>query len=226
MPRTVNATAVEIRREAFVDVAERLIQTKAYEQMSIQDVLDEAGASRGGFYHYFDSKQQLLDAVIARMVDAAFMAVQPMVADPEISAIVKLQRFFSGIAGWKAERRDLVVGITEVWLSDDNALVREKLRERLVVKLTPLFAAIIRQGINEGVCSVAAPDDTARVLVSLIQAANQLGTELFVASQAGNVTFETVERTLTAYSDAYERILGIPGGSLAIDRSMLHLWFR
>ena len=119
-----------------------------------------------------------------------------------------------------------MVGITEVWLSDDNALVREKLRERLVVKLTPLFAAIIRQGINEGVCSVATPDDTARVLVSLIQAANQLGTELFVASQAGNVTFETVERTITAYSDAYERILGIPGGSLAIDRSMLHLWFR
>ncbi len=95
-----------------------------------------------------------------------------------------------------------------------------------MVKLTPLFAAIIRQGISEGVCSTAAPDDTARVLVSLIQAANQFGTELFIASQAGSVTFETVERMLTAYTEAYERILGIPAGSLALDRSMLQLWFR
>ena len=76
MPRTVNPTALEVRREAFIDVAERLIQTKAYEQMTIQDVLDRAGASRGGFYHYFDSKQDLLQAVVARMSDAAMAAIE------------------------------------------------------------------------------------------------------------------------------------------------------
>ena len=225
MPRTVNATAVEVRREAFVDVAERLIQTKAYEQMSIQDVLDEVGASRGGFYHYFDSKQQLLDAVIARMADAALAVVSPIVTDSHLGAIDKLQRLFAGIAGWKAERRDLVFGIAQVWLSDDNALVREKFRERLVGQLAPLLAAIIRQGNAEGTFKATAPDETARVLVSLIQAANLVATELFIARQQREVSFDAVERTLSAYAGAYERILGIPAGSLALDRPTLLMWF-
>jgi AcrR family transcriptional regulator len=60
MPRTVNATLYTVRREAFLDVAQRLVQTKGYEAMSIQDVLDELDASKGAFYHYFDSKQALL----------------------------------------------------------------------------------------------------------------------------------------------------------------------
>ena len=225
MPRTVNATAVEIRREAFVDVAERLIQTKAYEQMSIQDVLDEVGASRGGFYHYFDSKQQLLDAVVARMADTALAVVGPIVTASHLSAIDKLQRLFGGIAAWKAERRDLVLGIAQVWLSDDNALVREKFRERLVGQLAPLLAAIIRQGAAEGTFMATSTDEMARVLVSLIQAANQVATELFIARQQREVSFDAVERTLSAYTEAYERILGIPAGSLAIDRSTLLMWF-
>ncbi|MDB5063897.1 MAG: TetR/AcrR family transcriptional regulator, partial [Chloroflexi bacterium] len=57
MPRTVNVAAHRVRREAFLDVAQRLIQTKGYEQMSIQDVLDALDTSRGALYHYFGSKQ-------------------------------------------------------------------------------------------------------------------------------------------------------------------------
>ncbi len=225
MPRTVNATAVEVRREAFVDAAERLIQRKAYEQMSIQDVLDEVGASRGGFYHYFESKQQLLDAVVARMTDAALTVVGPIVTDAKLGAVDKLQRLFSGIAGWKAERRELVLGIAQVWLSDDNALVREKFRERLVDQIAPLLAAIIRQGAVEATIKTTSPDETARVLVSLIQAANQVATELFIARQKREVSYEVVERTLSAYGKAYELILGIPAGSLTVDRATLRLWF-
>ncbi|TMD86636.1 MAG: helix-turn-helix transcriptional regulator, partial [Chloroflexi bacterium] len=50
MARTLNAAVHTVRKEAFVDVAQRLMQTKGYQQMSVQDVLDELGASRGAFY--------------------------------------------------------------------------------------------------------------------------------------------------------------------------------
>ena len=56
-------TAHAVRRDEFVDAAQRLIQSPGYEQMSVQDVLDELGASKGAFYHYFDSKEALLEAV-------------------------------------------------------------------------------------------------------------------------------------------------------------------
>src|SRR5438445_11792654 len=102
-----------VRREAFVDSAQRLMQAKGYEQMSIEDVLDELDASRGAFYHYFDSKQALLEAVIDRMVDAGLGAVAPIVDDPGLPATEKPQKVFSGIGQWTTDRERLVMPLIE-----------------------------------------------------------------------------------------------------------------
>ena len=115
MPRTVNATLRTVRREAFLDVAQRLIQAKGYEAMSIQDVLDELEASKGAFYHYFDSKQALLEAVVERFADDAFAGLAPVLDDPGLPALRKLERVFAGIARFKAERKELVLRVIEVW---------------------------------------------------------------------------------------------------------------
>src|ERR1700738_1066346 len=128
MPRTVNTTLHAIRRDAFLDVAQLLVQTKGYDAMSIQDVLNELEASKGAFYHYFDSKQALLEAIVERFADGALATLEPVLADPDLPAVQKLERVFAGIGSWKAAQKDLVLAIVEVWRLDGNAIVREKVR--------------------------------------------------------------------------------------------------
>ncbi len=226
MPRTVNLVVHSVRRGAFLDVAQRLIQTKGYEQMSIQDVLDALDTSRGAFYHYFDSKQALLEAVVDRFADGAMEAVAPVLADPDLPALRKLERVFGGIAHWKAEQKDLVLAIMEVWHSDGNAIVREKVRRMTASRLGPLLSTVIRQGIDEGRFTAASPVDTATVLVSLMQGEGELAVEHFIGRQAGTVTLEVVRRHHAAFTEAFERILGITQGSLTLmDDATLHFWF-
>jgi AcrR family transcriptional regulator len=226
MARTLNPAVHTVRREAFVDAAQRLIQLKGYEQVSVQDLLDELEASRGAFYHYFDSKEALLEAVIDRMVDVGIAAVAPIVDDPGMSAIRKFEGIFAGIQSFKAERKPLVLAILEVWISDDNAIVREKFRRTGVSRLVPVLAAIIRQGNREGLFHTGCPDSTARILVGLMQSFGDAATELFVARQARTIGFEEVERAVEANTEACERILGLPAGSLTlIDGPALRFWF-
>src|ERR1700738_1844169 len=165
MPRTVNVQVHKVRRCAFLDVAQRLIQTKGYEQMSIQDVLDELETSRGALYHYFDSKQPLLDGVVDRFADGAMSSVAPILADPGLPALRKLEKVLGGIASFKAEQKQLVLAIIEVWNSDGKALAREKVRPRAPSRLEPILSAIIRQGIDEGLIVTDSPAEMARVLV-------------------------------------------------------------
>src|SRR3979490_670226 len=146
MARTVNATLRTVRRDAFLDVAQRLVQTKGYEAMSVQDVLDELEASKGAFYHYFDSKQALLEAVVDRFADGAMAGLAAMLAGPSLPALRKLEKVFAGIARWKADQKELVLAIMEVWNSDGNAIVREKLRRMTASRLRPLLSTLIRQG--------------------------------------------------------------------------------
>jgi AcrR family transcriptional regulator len=226
MARTIDLEAHATRRDRYLDAAQRLIRSEGYERMSVQDVLDEANTSKGAFYHYFDSKAGLLDGVIDRMVDDALAEVLPIVDDPDRSAVEKLHGLFSGIASYKAARRELVIAVAEVWLSDDNALVREKFRRSTAPRLTPLLASIIRQGRDEGVFTATDPDEAAKVTVGLLLALNLTATELFLAHNTGAVGFDEMTRTLRAFAEAFDRILGAPPGSMLLyDEGVLREWF-
>src|SRR5713226_5069813 len=180
--------------------------------MSIQDLLEELEASKGAFYHYFDSKQALLEAVVERFADGAIAALAPFLNDPNLPALRKLERVFA-IARSKAQQKELVLAIMEVWNSDSNAIVREKLRRMTVRRIVPLLSEVVRQGVDEGAFSVVSPDETAMVLVALMQGFQEQATNLFVSRQAGTVTFEVVQRSVAGFTEAFERILGLPNGS-------------
>src|ERR1700682_5321086 len=214
MPRTVNATLHTIRRDAFLDVAQRLVQTKGYDAMSIQDVLDELEASKGAFYHYFDSKQALLEAIVERFADSSMASLSPILNDPDLPALRKLERVFAGIARIKAEQKELVLAIMEIWRSDGNAIVREKVRRVSVRLLAPLLSSVVQQGVAEGTCHVSSPDETAPVLVALMLGAQEQAMDLFIARQAGAITYEVVRKSFASFTEAFERILGIPPGSV------------
>ncbi len=226
MARTLNAAVYTVRREAFVDAGLRLMQSRGYEQMTIQDVLDAVDASRGAFYHYFDSKQALLEAMVDRIADQALAALQPVVDDPRLPAIPKLERFFGGLAQWKTERKALMLELIKVWLSDDNAVVREKVRRTLVTRVAPVLARIVEQGIHEEVFQVASPEHTATVLMVLLTGFQEVATELFIARQANKVTYDEVEVVLNGYIEPFERILGAPAGSVTLaDPTVLREWY-
>jgi AcrR family transcriptional regulator len=226
LARTLDPEAHAIKRETFLDAAQRLIQVKGYEQASIQDVLTEANTSKGAFYHYFDSKAALLDGVVERMVDAALLSVEPVVENPDLPATDKLRALFAGIAAWKTARKELLIALMEVWLSDHNAIVREKFRRVVVDRLTPVMASIIRQGQAERVFTVTSPEEAARVFVSFLLSLNQSTTELYMDRQAGRISLEDVRRALDAQVEAMERVLGAPPGSLTlVDETVIQAWF-
>lgn len=226
MARTLDPTAHALRRDEFIDATQRLMQTKGYDELSVRELLDDLGASKGAFYHYFDSKAALLEAVVERIVDGAMASVQHLLADPGISAPEKLAGVFTGITSWKNARRELLLSLIRVWVSDEHALVREKFRREAGARMTPMLTPVIAQGVGEGVFSAESPERTARVFVTLLMAVNEVATQLFLARQAGTVGIDEVQETLNTYWQSLERILcATPGALGRIDQATLHLWF-
>jgi AcrR family transcriptional regulator len=226
MARTLDVAAHTVKKEAFVEAAQRLMQTKGYEQMSIQDVLDETDASRGAFYHYFNSKQELLGAMVDRIADQALATVEPVVDDPDLEAVPKLERFFGGIAQYKSDRKALMLEFIKVWKSDFNAIVREKVRYTVVARVTPILARIVKQGVVEGVFDVDSPEDTAGILMTLMLGFQDGATDLFLARQANEISYADAERALMSFAGAFERILGAVRGAVHIvDKKTLLEWF-
>jgi AcrR family transcriptional regulator len=215
-----------VRREAFLDVAQALIQTRGYEGFSIQDVIDEVGASKGAFYHYFGSKADLLEAVVERMADAIQGTWDDVMRRSGLTAIERFEKVFATTAQYKNARRELALALLEAWLSDRNTILREKLRQIVARRMTPILERVVQQGIDEGDFTATSAEGTADVIVALILGIQDEAGRLFVARQANEVQFEDVVRLFGAYSEAMDRILGLQPGRLSLtDPPTLAMWF-
>jgi AcrR family transcriptional regulator len=224
MARTVNEAAHAERRSAFLDTAQRLIGTKGYEQMTIQDVLNDLGASKGALYHYFDSKQALLEGIVERYAEAMEAHLARCAADPDLTAIQKLRGFFTGLRPNAAEVR-LSVAAVPTWYSDDNAAARHRLRVRLTDRSVPLLTQIVKQGVAEGVFATEFADWAGQIAIDLILDVDETTGRQMLAVAPEGLDAASIERMTAAYTDALERVLGAPAGSLVlIDPAALQTW--
>lgn len=90
------------KKQNIINAAYTLFIQKGYNASSIQDILDEAGVSKGTFYNYFTSKTQCLIAIMEsigselsqlRMAAAAGRpATDPQVLADQLSIRIKLNR--------------------------------------------------------------------------------------------------------------------------------------
>jgi AcrR family transcriptional regulator len=69
-----------LRREQLLDLGVRLLATRSLDELSIDDLAEEAGVSRGLLYHYFGGKQEFREAVCRRAVAELIARTAPPAA--------------------------------------------------------------------------------------------------------------------------------------------------
>jgi AcrR family transcriptional regulator len=217
MARTVNVAEHAARRDAILDAAQRLVLSKGYERLTVQDLLDDLQISKGAFYHYFDSKPAVIEALTERLVDDSEQPLAAIVADRERGALDKLQRFFGEITRWKSVRQNLFVAMLPVWYAPDNVAFRIKVDRAVAKRLAPMLAAIVRQGVDEHVFATAYPQQAGAIIVALIQSLQDSLSGQLLAVAGGSPEAPTVKDMVASYGahiEAIERYLGAPPDAL------------
>jgi AcrR family transcriptional regulator len=231
MPRVVKEDDYAARRNEILDMARKLVYSKGYEEMSIQDILDELKISKGAFYHYFESKPTLLEALIERMSDEAGAMILPILNDPNLPALEKLCRYFSSAVQWKAAQKDFMMALLRVWYSDTNGVIRQKVFSKMLKVVAPSFSQVIRQGIQEKTLSTAFPEQATEIILYIILGLGDKFGEIILGHEADTSKLSTEERfcimqkSVAAYTDALERVLGAAHGSMQLmDDKSIRLW--
>jgi len=229
MARPVKPEGVAKKRQEILEAAERFVFTKGYEQMSIQDILDEVKMSSGAFHHYFDSRAALLEALIEWIKQATEEPLLPIIHDPRLSAVEKLQGFFETLDRLRSARQADVVKLLRVWYTDDNAIVRQKVDEAILEQRAPLLTKVVRQGIREGSFTTAYPEKASEILLVLLQGMGNTHARLLLSlvqkrDDDQRVIAEIIA-THAAYMDAVERGLGaLPHSFYRADVDVVNVW--
>jgi AcrR family transcriptional regulator len=213
------------RRNEILATAQRFLTTKGFEQMTIQDILDELRISKGAFYHYFSSKQALLDALIKHILEQAMQMILPIVEDPDLPALEKLERLFAVVARWKSAQKPFMLALLRVWYEDENALVRQKQIAARLHLVGPLISRIVYQGVQEGVFNTPVPEQIGEVSLVLMTGLGDALANLLLSAEQQPGDFQRLEDTVAVYTDTIERALGAQSGSLHLfDPAILREW--
>lgn len=81
-----------MRRQRLVDAAWRRLATSGYHETTVDDVCDEAGVSKGAFYGYFPTKQDLFLALLDEETEA-LNRVATDLAGRDLSGAERVRRF-------------------------------------------------------------------------------------------------------------------------------------
>jgi AcrR family transcriptional regulator len=162
MVRTVKKP--EERRQEIIATARELFETKEYSKTTMQNVMDQLGIAKGTIYHYFKSKEELLEAVIEQTVAEYISGMQAILSETEGNALDKMR-----------------VLITAGQVSDQHGEILEQLHHpgnvgmhtrQLAVtlsELAPIYASVIQQGCDEGIFQTEHPLESAEFLLTGIQ---------------------------------------------------------
>ncbi|WP_242275206.1 TetR/AcrR family transcriptional regulator [Bacillus cereus group sp. BfR-BA-01445] len=156
----------EERRKEILETAERLFITKGYTKTTVNDILKEIGIAKGTFYHYFKSKEEVMDEIIMRIIKEDVAKAKVIVSNPNIPVLEKLFRVLIEQSPKSGDVKDKMI---EQFHQPNNAEMHQKSLVQSIIHLTPVLTEVLEQGIEEGIFSTSYPQETIELLLSSAQ---------------------------------------------------------
>lgn len=200
----------ERRKDELIRIAYKKFLEKGYEQTSVDEIIGEAQIAKGTYYHYFQSKDQMLEQVVDMMLqNGSQRATTVLDSDlPIPEKIVGIMLAFRPIED------ELVIQNT--LNQPENLLLHDKVNKRLISDAVPLLSDVVKEGIQHGVFECEQIEE--RLKLILIMSSQMFDNGDF--SQDEVIAFiDMVEKTLGAEPGTMDAIEILISGAHNGDRS-------
>lgn len=214
MPRIVKLP--QDRRNEIIDGAQALFFERGYDRTTVNDVIARVGISKGGFYHHFSAKEDLLEGITARLAEDAVARVRDILEDPSLDALARLNGFLARSRQMKIADAPKLRAAFDVVFRPENLMLYHRINAASIAVMRPVLAGIIAQGKAEGRFAVADPEAAAEIILHLGASTHDAVARAIAATGTAEAeaAIEALDRRLRFHGVAVDRILGLPDGSL------------
>jgi len=210
--------APEERRETILDAAHALFMERGWEAVTIADVLKAAGISKGGFYHHFTAKEDLLTGIVSRITNQILASVDTSSGPSAGNALDRLKAFLTGSVGWKADNISEIRFFAEIIRKPGNDILYRRIFDAAAAAVVPALENILTEGAAEGTFDVADARLTAEMIVGLSHGRRRVLDEALEIASKGDLDGATdlLDTRMTAEGAICDRLLGLPGGTVPL----------
>lgn len=158
----------EERKKELIDIAEQLFITNGYDQTAVSDIVKEVNLSQGAFYYYFESKEDVLVAILEKNVAIMEIALRQTAERSDLDEAVKLNAMFNQFISATVSGKKIHNYIHQ----EMNAELHEKLKKlRFSARIAQIIAEVISKGVEKGRFNVSRPLETSYLLIMVLASA-------------------------------------------------------
>ncbi len=195
----------EIRKFELIEAAEALFREQGYRQTSVNDIVKKVGVAQGTFYYYFESKDDILDAVINHYIDSYQRSLEHLLSQEGMNPCQKIEI----IANTALAMHKYDPHLVEFLHTEENLVTHQRYMMKSFGIIIPLITKIVEQGKEAGIFDVNYPRESVEMLV---YAFGYLEDSVALSGDD-----ESYFRMIQAAEDILTRVLGIEKGQLKLD---------
>lgn len=155
----------EQTQERIIDASIKLFIEKGYEQTTIQDILDVLKLSKGGLYHHFKSKEDILEAVKQKRAQYAADMLRDLIKNTKAAnAKEKLKKILYYL-GTNAQTQTFDTVLTS---QVNNPHFVMGAIQNAVNEDAPIIAKLIEEGVKDGSLHTTQPALCAEIFLILL----------------------------------------------------------
>lgn len=206
----------EEKRQELLNAAEKLFCTRGYDGASVQDILTAAGISKGGFYHHFASKEDVMKALCARRAERAAAFTTQLLT----SAVTPMERINAVLYGFMPLRREetaFMAMLLPVIGTPEGRAVAMTYQDALEEAFLPMLTAEVAAAAAVDVVCPPVKDMERIILHTVNHCWMSVASALNTADRQG-VDRSALLNMLMKYRRAIEVLLDAPYGSVEIIR--------
>lgn len=161
----------EERRDEIIQAAGELFLVKGYDRTTMKDVMERLQIAKGTIYHYFKSKEELLDAVLDSLVATMVEEMREIAEAAEGDALARLRHLILKTAEADSHDRELLDNLHQ----PGNTGMHLRLLAKMIILQAPIYAEFIRQGFEEQIFATDHPLESAEFILAAIQFLTDMG---------------------------------------------------
>lgn len=173
-----------------------------YEQTSVNTIIEQAGIAKGTFYHYFKSKEDVLDEMVKGYIENIAEALDIICKDSGTNAMQKLQNAIISVFYTIRGKEGLFGSLHE----DNNIILHNKVERKMNEMVSPLLSRIMAEGVHTGTFRIKYPPEAAEYLIVIMGHLFDL-----ISMKEGRSQYDGV---IYVAGHLIESMLGVEEGSL------------
>ena len=203
-------------KEKILLVAKSLFSELGYNKTTVSAIIERTNISKGGFYHHFKSKEEILDYLSKMQVDKVVQLIDKIAQDPYKTALEKFRLVIEEVLAFRNQNRDQMYKMYEGFLNKENLILKDRINSYTLENALPPYLSIVQQGIEEGVFNTCAPEIAVETIIRVAPEIRMKMAKLYLEKNDNDHCTEELVRIADYLEEFVHRILGAKPGELAI----------